>query len=233
MLDVRLFANLRFTAASGAVTTAFFALFGFTFMIIQYFQIMRGYSALSAGVRILPVAVTLAIASGMGPLLAVRIGNKAVVAGGLLLLGSGPFWVSFQTATISYELIVGQMILLGLGLGLGLGLSTAPAIEAIMGVVRPEQAGAGSAVNDATRLIGVSRSSAASRSAFTDPPSRSPPSPPPLATPHRPATPPATPLLPSSRSTPGTCSRLQPTAASSTACMPDAMCAPGSASWAS
>ena len=54
MLDVRLFANLRFTAASGAVTFAFFALFGFIFLIILYFQIMRGYSALEAGVRTLP-----------------------------------------------------------------------------------------------------------------------------------------------------------------------------------
>lgn len=150
MLDVRLFTNLRFTAASGAVTIAFFALFGFTFLIVQYFQITRGYSALSAGVRVLPVAVSLALASGLGPLLAVRIGNKAVVAGGLLLLGGGFLWVSFQSATISYGLIIGQMVLLGLGLG----LSTAPATEAIMGVVTPEQAGAGSAINDATRLIG-------------------------------------------------------------------------------
>ena len=39
-------------------------------------------------------------------------------------------------------------------LGGGLGLTTAPATDSIMGVVRPEQAGAGSAVNDATRQIG-------------------------------------------------------------------------------
>jgi len=39
-------------------------------------------------------------------------------------------------------------------LGTGMGLSTAPATEAILGVVRPEQAGIGSAVNDATRLVG-------------------------------------------------------------------------------
>ncbi len=39
-------------------------------------------------------------------------------------------------------------------LGMGMGLSTTPANEAILGVVRPEQAGVGSAVNDATRLIG-------------------------------------------------------------------------------
>ena len=39
-------------------------------------------------------------------------------------------------------------------LGGGLGLTTAPATDSIMGVVKPEQAGAGSAVNDATRQIG-------------------------------------------------------------------------------
>ena len=39
-------------------------------------------------------------------------------------------------------------------LGTGMGLSTVPATESILGVVRPDQAGVGSAVNDATRLIG-------------------------------------------------------------------------------
>jgi EmrB/QacA subfamily drug resistance transporter len=150
MLDVSLFGNLRFTAASGAVTIAFFALFGFTFLIIQYFQIMRGYSALGAGIRILPVAASVAICSGIGPVLAVRLGNKAVVAFGLVILSSGFFWVGFQTATTPYGIIVGQMLLLGSGLG----LSTAPATESIMGVLAPEQAGAGSAVNDATRMVG-------------------------------------------------------------------------------
>lgn len=151
MLDVRLFTNLRFTAASGAVTLAFFALSGFVFLIILYFQIMRGYSPLEAGVRVLPVAIAIAISSGLGTVLAVRIGNKIVVAAGLILVGAGYGWVAaFQTPTTSYGLIVLQMILLGTGMG----LSTAPATESILGVVRPEQAGVGSAVNDATRLIG-------------------------------------------------------------------------------
>ena len=151
MLEVRLFTNLRFTAASGAVTLAFFALSGFVFLIILYFQIMRGYSALEAGVRVLPVAVCIAISSGLGTVLAVRIGNKIVVAAGLILVGAGYGWVAaIQTSTTSYGLIVAQMILLGTGMG----LSTAPATESILGVVRPEQAGVGSAVNDATRLVG-------------------------------------------------------------------------------
>ena len=55
--------NLRFSAASVAITAAFFALFGFIFLITQYFQLVRGYGPLEAGVRTLPVAFAIAGAS--------------------------------------------------------------------------------------------------------------------------------------------------------------------------
>ncbi len=42
LIDVSLFANLRFSAASGAVTVAFFALFGFIFLITLFFQLVQG-----------------------------------------------------------------------------------------------------------------------------------------------------------------------------------------------
>ena len=45
MLDVNLFRNLRFTAASGSITVGFFTLAGFTFLITQYFQFVRGRSS--------------------------------------------------------------------------------------------------------------------------------------------------------------------------------------------
>lgn len=150
MLDVRLFTNLRFSAASGAVTVAFFALFGFIFLITQYFQFLRAYSPLETGVRVLPVAITTGIASIVGTRLAVRVGNKAVVAGGLALLGIGYLWVSSCSLTTPYLEIVGQMIVLGAGMG----LTSAPATEAIMGVVPKEKAGIGSAINDTTRELG-------------------------------------------------------------------------------
>ena len=80
MLDVRLFANMRFSAASASVTVAFFTLSGFIFLMTQYFQFVRTYSPLSAGVHLLPVAISVAVGSTAGTRLAVRLG-------GLLLLG--------------------------------------------------------------------------------------------------------------------------------------------------
>jgi EmrB/QacA subfamily drug resistance transporter len=151
MIDVRLFENLRFTAASGAVTVAFFALFGFVFLITQYFQFVKGYSALSAGVRLLPVAISVAIGSIVGTKIAVRVGNKVVVASGLLSMSIAFLWIALSaTASTSYLVIVGQMVFLAAGLG----LTSAPATEAIMGAVPPAKAGIGSAMNDATRELG-------------------------------------------------------------------------------
>ncbi len=55
MLDVRLFRNPRFTAASASVTVAFFSLFGFIFLMTQYFQFIQNYGPLSTGSRCTPV----------------------------------------------------------------------------------------------------------------------------------------------------------------------------------
>ncbi len=150
LLPVRIFSNLRFSAASVSITSAFFALFGFIFLVTQYFQLVRGYSPLSAGVRTLPVAFSIAAASVISPKIVERVGTTRVVAGGLFLMSIGFFWVSLASAATSYLEIVGQMLCLGLGLG----STTAPATESIMGSLSVDKAGVGSAVNDTTRELG-------------------------------------------------------------------------------
>ncbi len=151
MLDVTLFKDRRFSAASGAVTLTFFALAGFIFLITQYFQFVRGYGTLSTGARILPVATCIAIASVLGAILAPRIGTKVVVASGMTLFGAAFLWIASVDVNTSYaHVIVPQMILMGLGMGF---IST-PATESILLVLPPARAGVGSAVNDATRELG-------------------------------------------------------------------------------
>ncbi len=150
MLDVRLFANPRFTAASASVAISFFALSGFIFLVTQLFQFLKGYGPLSTGVHLLPVASSVAISSILGTKLAVRIGTKLVVASGLFSMAAFYLWVSTSSVTTGYGTIAAQMVVLGTGMG----LTSAPATEAIMGVVRKDKAGVGSAVNDATRLLG-------------------------------------------------------------------------------
>jgi EmrB/QacA subfamily drug resistance transporter len=150
MLDLSLFRNPRFTAASASVAISFFALSGFIFLVTQYFQFLKGYGPLSTGVRLLPVASFVAISSILGARLAVRVGTKLVVASGLLSMAAFYLWVTTTSETTGYATIAAQMVVLGTGMG----LTSAPATEAIMGVVPKAKAGVGSAVNDATRLLG-------------------------------------------------------------------------------
>src|ERR1700752_1542822 len=93
MLDVRLFRNLRFSAASGAVTVSFFTLFGFIFLITQYFQFVRGYGPLSTGGRLLPVGLSGSAGWVAGTQLAVRAGTKLIVTTGLAAVAAFYAWV--------------------------------------------------------------------------------------------------------------------------------------------
>ncbi len=150
MLDVSLFANPRFTAASASVAISFFALSGFIFLVTQYFQFIKNYGPLSTGVRLLPVASCVALASVVGTKLAVRFGTKLIVAAGLTSMAVFYVWVTTAAASTGYWTIAAQMVVLGTGMG----LTSAPATEAVMGAVPEAKAGVGSAVNDATRLLG-------------------------------------------------------------------------------
>jgi len=150
MLDVSLFRNPRFTAASAAVTISFFSLFGFIFLITQFFQFFKLYGPLSTGVHLLPVATCVGIGSVVGTKLGVRFSTKLVVAAGLLMMAAFYAWVSTGSPSTHYSTIAIQMVIFGTGMG----FTSAPATEAIMGVVPTAKAGVGSAVNDATRLLG-------------------------------------------------------------------------------
>ncbi|MFM9138763.1 MAG: MFS transporter, partial [Actinomycetota bacterium] len=57
LLDVRVFRNARLSAATSSIGIAFFVLFGFTFLVTQYFQFVRGYDTLESGLRTLPFAL--------------------------------------------------------------------------------------------------------------------------------------------------------------------------------
>jgi EmrB/QacA subfamily drug resistance transporter len=150
MLDVSVFVNRRFSGGSLAVTAGFLTLFGFIFVITQYFQFIKGYTAFETGVRLLPVAISIAVASIVGPRIVEWIGTTAVVAGGLVTFAAGLAWASTADAATPYIQIALQMVLLGGGLG----LTTAPATESIMGSLSADKAGVGSAVNDTTRELG-------------------------------------------------------------------------------
>ncbi|HVF03330.1 MAG TPA: MFS transporter [Frankiaceae bacterium] len=150
MLPIEFFKNPRFSAGSGAVTLVFFALFGTTLLLTQYQQIVRGYSALEAGIRVLPVALALVAFAPRSAAVAARFGTKRVVAGGLTLVAVTLASLRlFEVGTPYWKLGLVYFFM-----GLGMAHVVAPSTEAIMGSLPRNRAGVGSAVNDTTRQVG-------------------------------------------------------------------------------
>ena len=89
MLDLHFFQNPRFSAASATITLTFFALYGSTFLLTQYFQFVLEYSPLKAGALIAPVAVGIMVTAPQAPKLVERIGTKLVVVTGLSIVATG------------------------------------------------------------------------------------------------------------------------------------------------
>ncbi len=150
MVDLHVFADARFSAASFAVTMIFFALFGWLFLFTQQMQFVLGYSALQAGVRTLPFALAMGVTSAASAKLAARAGTKLAVAAGLAFMAAGFGLMTTSTVHTGYPFLALASVILAIGMGLAM----APATESIMGSLPPAQAGVGSAVNDTTREIG-------------------------------------------------------------------------------
>jgi EmrB/QacA subfamily drug resistance transporter len=150
MLDVRLFADSRFSAAVLALALLFFAMVGTLFFLTQYLQSVLGFSPLRAGAALVPLAAGITLAAPMSNRLVERLGVRAVVAGGLALSAGGVGVMALVTTATGYGLVGLSLAMLGAGIG----TASAPATTAIMGLLPLDQAGVGSAVNNAIRQLG-------------------------------------------------------------------------------
>lgn len=163
LLEVTFFRNARFSAATGSIGIAFFSLFGFTFLVTQYFQFVRGYDPLESGVRTLPFAVGAGVTAPLAARAALRWGTTRVVALGLAAMAAGFLVVSRISADAAY---FGPILVAMLLIASGLSLVTSPSTEAVMGSLPLDRAGVGSAVNDVSREVGGTLGVAVTGSVF-------------------------------------------------------------------
>jgi EmrB/QacA subfamily drug resistance transporter len=149
MLEVSVFRNLRFSAASASITFVYFALMGVMYFLTTYLQSVLGYSALDAGVRMLPIAGGMIVASRMAVPLTRRFGTKVSVASGLATVAGGLVLLTGFDVDTGF----GQIAIALAVMGGGIGLAMSPATEAIMGSLPRAKAGVGSAMNDVVREV--------------------------------------------------------------------------------
>ena len=150
MLDVRFFENPRFSAASGAITLTFLALFGMVFLLTQYLQTVLGYSTVQAGALLIPMSAVMMVLAPMSTRWVRILGNKLVVAAGMGVLAVTLLLMTTFDAGSGWL----HVTLVTVGLGIGMANIMAPATESIMGSLPRAKAGVGSAMNDTTRQVG-------------------------------------------------------------------------------
>lgn len=151
ILDMRLFRNRRFSMPALAIAIGYFSMFGFLFLITQYFQGVREYTPLEFGIASLPFAFSVALGAPIATMLAQKVGTTPVIVTGLLITGLGLYLGGQVDVDSSYVTdVLPSMVFMALGLAITQG----PATESIMGALPLDEAGAGSAVNDTTREIG-------------------------------------------------------------------------------
>ncbi|MEA2588526.1 MAG: hypothetical protein QOH66_1453 [Actinomycetota bacterium] len=150
MLDMALFNNPMFTAATTTLTFIFFTMYGMVFLMTQYLQLVLGLSPLEAGLRILPIPIVFMATAPLSAGMVERWGQRRVVGVGLVILATGMAIISRAGVRADYTLVT-----LGLAMSaLGMGVTMAPSTGAIMRSLPLGKAGVGSAVNDATRELG-------------------------------------------------------------------------------
>ena len=152
LLDLRLFANGPFRTSIIASVFVIFCLFSGLFIFTIYLQTIRGLSAFQAGLILLPQALASMVSVIVGGRLVDRIGVRAVMIPGLLILALATWQLTLVTTYSPYWWIQVMFILRGLALG----LTIQPLTVAMMAEVRPQQLAQASSLNTVGRAVSSS-----------------------------------------------------------------------------
>jgi EmrB/QacA subfamily drug resistance transporter len=135
LLDIRLYANRAFAAASVTMVCIGAALFGAMILMPLYFQTVRGEDAVVTGLLLAPQGIGAAIAMRASARVTERLGGglTSLIGGAITVAATLPF-VLIGAGT-SYWLISAAMVVRGFGIG----MSMMPAMTAAYAVLRPDQ----------------------------------------------------------------------------------------------
>ena len=150
MLPLRFFKQRDFTGAVVIIGLVFFALMVTFFFLTQYFQLVQGKSAFTAGLYILPMAGMMMVGAPLSGILSRSLGPKVLVTAAVGAVAVGLAWLTQVDPDTGYVYIAVGLMTFGFGGGMGL----APLTDTVMAAVPVNDAGIGSAVNDVSRELG-------------------------------------------------------------------------------
>jgi EmrB/QacA subfamily drug resistance transporter len=163
MLPLSLFRDRNFAGSSFSIVLLSFSAGGVVLALTQYIQFVLGYSPIRAGLAFVPMILTVMVFNGVGVVVDKRLGARATVAIGLLLMGCGFGVLASLQPGDGYP----QLALALVVIGMGSGTAGPAAYGTLLGALPPERVGVGSAVNDTVQQIGQALSIAVLGSVLT------------------------------------------------------------------
>lgn len=152
LIPLRLFRSRSFSVANIAGFAFSLGMFGSVFLLVQYLQVVAGYTPFQAGVRTLPWTAAPMIVAPLAGLLAPRVGVRALLTTGLTLQSLALVWIALITEPgVSYAGLVPSFVLAGVGMG----LTFAPSSTAVLADMADEDHATASSANATIREVGV------------------------------------------------------------------------------
>jgi EmrB/QacA subfamily drug resistance transporter len=152
LVEFRLFRSVPFASANLLAVCAIAATAGFLFLTSLYLQDVRGYSAVRAGLTILPMPAAMALCAPLSGRMLARGGARVplVIAGAALTLSSAALSRLSGTSTTLYLFAAYALF------GVGVGMVSSAITNTFMSGVPKSQAGVASGMNSASRQLGTS-----------------------------------------------------------------------------
>lgn len=150
MLPLSLFKNHNFSVGNVSTLLVYAGLAAGMFLIVVFLQQVSGYSALAAGLSLLPVTLILFLFSSRTGAMSAKYGPRMFMGFGPIIAGAGFLMMLGMPADVNYwtQLLPGILVF-----GAGLCLTVAPLTSTILGDVNKDQAGIASAINNAVARI--------------------------------------------------------------------------------
>jgi len=149
-IDLSVYKTFAHTMATLVFIIQGFGLYGSTFLIPLYFESMLDYTALQAGLLMLPMALVVAVVLPLAGRMADRIDGRIPITFGVLFSALSLYWLSFvdlrTSQTTAYLMLVVR--------GLGIGFIFPPLMNLALKCLPPEKTAIGSGLMNVSRQIG-------------------------------------------------------------------------------
>jgi EmrB/QacA subfamily drug resistance transporter len=153
MLPLSIFRSRNFAVGNVATLLVYGGLSAATFFVVIFLQQVAGYSAVAAGLTLMPITVIMFVLSRRWGALSDRIGPRALMGIGPIVAGAGLVWMGRLGTDVDYvtDLLPAVMVF-----GLGLSMTVAPLTNTVLGAVPQHNAGVASGANNAiSRVAGL------------------------------------------------------------------------------